>query len=66
MPRRIKGERGMEISDPGSRWGRGRDPNLRKRKGKEVKSSASEEKTGHPFPPPRSVGGRGTASSTER
>lgn len=39
----------MEISDPGSRWGRGRDPNLRK--GKEVKSSASGKDRTPPFPP---------------
>lgn len=58
----------MEIKDPGNRWGRGRDPNLRRREGREVKSSASEEKTGPP-PPPRSVGrnsplrrGKGTNS----
>lgn len=56
----------MEISDPGADGeGVDRDPNQRKRKGKEVKSSASEEKTGHPFPPspsPRSVGRRETTA----
>lgn len=62
-------KRGMEISEPGRRWGK-RDLNLRMRKGKEVKSSASEEKRG-PFlsrplpPPPGCVRRRGTASSTE-
>lgn len=49
----------MEISDPGSRWGRGRDPNLRK--GKEVKSSASGKDRTPPLPP-KTAGRRGAAS----
>lgn len=55
----------MEISDPGSPWGRDRDPNLRKRKWKEVKSSVLEEKTG-PLPSPQNCGKEGTASPMER
>lgn len=53
----------MEISDPGSPWGRGRDPNLRK--GKEVKSSVLEEKT-RPLPSPQNCGKERTASPMER